>query len=389
MRAVDLGRLESEMASAFYQAVELSADYPGFSDRMKESASLKDFLKKDLDKAEPGLSEILYDIYDRLDYAVFMEFDHAEDSVKGYLLQSKKNYQPMIDEMNEAGIVAKSEGPFKLSEDTLEEFYLPAFEAFDKVREALFDKILSKEPAAFYEEGKQAVEAYKKAKGLLMDEQDFCTLFLRRLETERLRELFAKKIYDSIHYHPHYVLEPFEQPDEAEEASEELEEELQDDDFDPEDEAERYRKMRSESAEAVDGVLVSDRDLDPSDYLLVESFLEEYVGRRVIPSEENEFEYAHWLTYEEEFLDLLHLFVMSSLEETLRYVNREKPYDFGTLARYLHLSGESREDIEALLIASDKIGYCVLETEESLWESFIQDELMPYYELGRELSQDS
>ena len=212
-----------------------------------------------------------------------------------------------------------------------------------------------------------------------MDEQDFNRYYLETFDKERLRELFAKKIFESIRYHSRYVLE----------STSDEEDELPatpDDIFsveDPEDLAEAMGNDRTQD----DGVLVAAGDLHPEDFSFVYELLTEYNGHRILPSDDEWSCEAYWETFGDEFSELLGEYMIAHLEETIRYFNEQRPADYATLARLYGWSRETRQNPEVILSSCDKISFFLSDLQEMVWEDLLEEDLMPLYEMGKALAQ--
>ena len=100
-----------------------------------------------------------------------------------------------------------------------------------------------------------------------------------------------------------------------------------------------------------------------------------------IPINENEYgDEAYWTTYADDFAELLGLFMIAQLENTIRYFANHRAVEYETFAKMYHWNQEQRENPEVVLTC-DKISYFL--AEEALWNEFTESKLLTMYEAGR------
>ncbi len=377
IRGIDAEKLIQELSLHFTESLEdeLKKD-PELQKYLESSATLKEFFQN----TDPSLSEtaldLIDDLYADLDYGMMYQFDLVEDSVKEELLHGRLA-SSVVKDMRRGGITFLHPSE-PLNEDQVEEYYVEAFRDFDELRLKIFDSILAMSPGEFFQMGKDARDSFRKARGLQMDEQDFNRQYLETLDKDRLRQLFAKKIYDSIHYHSRYVLENVSDEEEDDQDTMPDLSPLED----QEDEANPLTAPNQED----EGVLVAAGDLHPEDFSFVYELMSEYNGHRILPSDEEWNGSAYWETYGDEFAELLGEFMIDHLERTIRYFNEKRPADYATLAKLYGWSRESRQNPEVILSTCDKISFFLSDLQERLWEDLLEENLMPLYLMGEAMS---
>ncbi|MCI8633105.1 MAG: hypothetical protein HFE64_06470 [Lachnospiraceae bacterium] len=366
LQAVDSEKIIRETATHFYESVEEKRKkQPELALKLEQYATLKEYLEAAAESKSLELQEILEDLQEDIAYTLEDMFDRAEDDVKHALLKGKMAARVRQD-IKEKGIVfaEKNGRREQLTEDDVEEIYVEAFEELDALHLRLWQYILSIAPSAYYEQGRKELEAYRQANGLLMDAKEFNEYYEENFDKERLWALFAQKIYESIHYNRRYILE---------EPTEEEEEGI----YEDESEEESYEASQK------DAVLIGAGDLQAEEFGFVYELMEEYTGRRVLPSENEWNEEAYWLTYGDDFAELLGLFMIAQLENTIRYFAKERPQEYDTFAKLYHWNQEQREDPEVVLSSCDKISYYLSDFQEALWNEFMESKLQPFYDQGK------
>ena len=376
IRGIDAEKLLDELSLHFAEELEgpLKSS-PVLKEYMEKCSNLREFFTPMDERFSEEELGLLDDLNEDIDYELMYQFDLVEDAVKEDLLHGKLASSVRKD-MRKGGIIPlHPDEPF--SEDEVEEFYIEAFQDFDAVRLRIYEGILDLSPADFLQKGKDAREAFRKARGLSMDEQDFNRYYLDTFDQDRLMQVFARKIYDSIHFHSRYVLEPIGDEDEVEDFSADVWQEEEEND------------LFSHPAEEEDGVLVSAGDLHPEDFTFVYELLSEYNGHRILPSDDPLTERAYWETYADEFAEVLGEYMSMHLEETIEYFDTKRPADYGTLARLYGWSRESRQNPEIILASSEKISFFLSDLQERIWGDFLEEELMPLYLQGKEIAGES
>ncbi len=370
LQAVDSEKIISETATHFYESVEEKRrKQPALELKLEQYATLKEYLEEAAENESLDMQEIVEDLQEDIAYTLEDVFDQAEDDVKHELLKGKMAARVRQD-IKEKGIVfaEKNGRKERLTEDDVEEIYIEAFEELDTLHIRLWDYIVSLAPSEYYERGKQELEAYRQANGLLMDAKEFNEYYEENFDKERLWALLAQKIYESIHYNRRYILE---EPAEEEEETEAYEDETEEESYE---------------ASQKDAVLVGAGDLQAEEFGFVYELMEEYTGRRVLPSENEWNEEAYWLTYGDDFAELLGLFMIAQLENTIRYFAQERTQEYDTFAKLYHWNQEQREDPEVILSSCDKISYYLADFQEALWNEFTESKLQPFYEQGRSIA---
>ena len=377
IRGIDAEKLLGELSLHFAEELEgpLKAS-PALKAYMDRSKSLREFFTAQDENLSEDDLDLLDDLNEDIDYELMYQFDLVEDAVKDDLLHGKLASEVRKD-MRKGGIVPmRPNEPF--TEDEVEEYYVEAFRSFDEVRIRIYDGILDLSPAEFLQKGKDAREAFRKARGLSMDEQDFNRWYLETFDHERLDDVFARKIYDSIHFHSRYILESIAEDEEDEEDS------PFGTDWNDEDSVTDF--LTKTNAEE-DGVLVAAGDLHPEDFTFVYELLSEYNGHRILPSDDPLAEQAYWETYADEFAEVLGEYMIMHLEETIEYFDTKRPADYGTLARLYGWSRESRKNPEVILTSCEKISFFLSDLQERIWGDFLEEKLMPLYVKGQKIAE--
>lgn len=370
---IESEKLIQDAASRFYETIEeKKKEHPVLEQMLFTYDTVKDYFQsasspETLDWDE---REAVMDMQDDLEYYLQEAFDRVEDDVKHELLHGKPASNVQADMKAHGIIVDQRLGQGRITEDEVEEFYLEAFQQFDFLRQRLTEHIESQNPKLLFEHGKAQLDAYRQANGLLMDAKEFNEYYAEHLDHERLMNLLSQKLYETIHFGQRYILEePVEEEDETWEEP------------DADGKAEDYEASQK------DAVLVPDGDLTPERYTFVYELMAEYTGRRVLPSE-NEFgDEAYWTTYGDDFAEILGLFMIAQLENTIRYFVSQKPVEYDTFAKLYHWDQEQRENPEVILTTCDKISYYLSDLQESLWNEFTESNLQPIYEKGQKLFQ--
>lgn len=374
IRGIDAEKLMNELSLHFAEELEgpLEAS-PVLKEYMNSCSDLRGFFAAQNDNLSVDELDLLDDLNEDIDYELMYQFDLVEDAVKEDLIHGKLSSDVRKD-MRKGGIVPLHPGePF--TEDEIEEYYVEAFRDFDSVRIRIYEGILDLSPTEFLQKGKDAREAFRKSRGLSMDEQDFNRYYLDTFDQVRLWQVFARKIYDSIHFHSRYILESFDEDEDEENASS----------GSAWQEDEEEADLLSQAPEE-DGVLVAAGDLHPEDFSFVYELLSEYNGHRILPSDDPLAERAYWETYADEFAEVLGEYMIMHLEETIEYFDTKRPADYGTLARLYGWSRESRKNPEVILSSCEKISFFLSDLQERLWGDFLEEELMPLYLQGEEIA---
>ncbi len=136
-----------------------------------------------------------------------------------------------------------------------------------------------------------------------------------------------------------------------------------------------------------DIVLIPDGDMSPDDYTYVYELMNEYTGHRVLPTDDDRVTEAYWSVYQDEFGDLLTLYMIQVLEDTINYFSTQQEIKYDSLARFYHWNQEQRKAPSYILSTSDKISYALSDLQEKLWSDFSDSELMPLYEKGRKIEE--
>ncbi|MBO6157748.1 MAG: hypothetical protein J6P72_00645 [Firmicutes bacterium] len=378
IRGIDAEKLQRELSLHFTENLEdkLEKDQP-LRDYLTTQPTLEAFFQEAAGTVSDDDTDLIEDLYADLDYGIMNAFDLVEDSVKDEMLHGHMASEIRKD-LAEHGIVTIRPSQ-ELTEDLVEEAYLEAFQDFDALRVSLTEQILKLSPEDFFNMGKESRQAFRKSRGLTMDELDFNRHYLETFDKERLFQLFAVKIYESITYHSRYVLESVSEEGEDDEDMSILNAFADlDEDADPEDVQEALNALAPEE----DSVLVADGDLSPEDFTFVYELLTEYNGHRVLPSEEGWNQEAYWETFGDEFAELLGMYMIDHLEETIRYFSEQRPDDYATLSRLYGWSKETAKDPQVVLTTCEKISFFLADLQERLWDEFSEEKLQPLYEEG-------
>lgn len=367
---VDSEKVMLDTAGRFYETIEdQKREHRLLEQMLFEYETLEAYFAAENNRESLSLDEedMLLDMKEDIEFYLQLAFDQVEDDVKHELLHGKAAVQLKEDVKAKGILMDQRLGRIQLTEDEVEELYIEAFQQFDFLRQRMTEHIMTQSPKAFYEYGKAKEEAYRQQNGLLMDAREFNAYFVEHLDKERLWKLFAQKIYDTIHYGQRYVLEePLEEDDLGLEIWQE----------ETEEEDSVYEASQK------DGVLVPAGDLEPERYSFVYELMAEYTGRRVMASENEYGDEAYWTTYADDFAELLGLFMIAQLENTIRYFANHRAVEYETFAKLYHWNQEQREDPEVVLTC-DKISYYLADLQEALWNEFTESKLMPLYEAGK------
>ena len=366
---VDSEKVILDTAGRFYETIEdQKREHRLLEQMLFEYETLEAYFAAENDRESLSLDEedLLLDMKEDIEFYLQLAFDQVEDDVKHELLHGKAATQLKEDIKAKGILMDQRLGRIQLTEDEVEELYIEAFQQFDFLRQRMADHIMTQSPKAFYEYGKAKEEAYRQQNGLLMDAREFNAYFVEHLDKERLWKLLAQKVYDTIHYGQRYVLE----------------EPSAEDDLGPEIWQEENEEESAYEASQKDGILVPGGDLEPERYSFVYELMAEYTGRRVMASENEYGDEAYWTTYADDFAELLGLFMIAQLENTIRYFANHRAVEYETFAKLYHWNQEQREDPEVVLTC-DKISYYLADLQETLWNEFTESKLMPLYEAGK------
>ncbi len=367
---VDSERILSDVSSRFYETIEDNKrNYRMLQQMLFEYDTLSAYFAAENDRDSLSLEEedLLLDMKEDIEFYMQLAFDQVEDDVKHELLHGKAAMQLKEDVKSKGILLDQRLGRLQLTEDEVEELYIEAFQQFDFLRQRLIEHIFAQSPKAFYEHGKAREDAYREQNGLLMDAREFNEYYTEHLDKERLWKLLSQKVYDTIHYGQRYILE---EPEEEEDLGVELWQEESD------EEDANYEASQK------DAVLVPEGDLDPEKYTFVYELMAEYTGRRVLASENEYGDEAYWTTYGDDFAELLGLFMIAQLENTIRYFANHKAVEYETFAKMYNWNQEQRENPEVVLTC-DKISYYLADLQEALWNEFTESKLMPIYTAGK------
>ena len=366
---VDSEKVMLDTAGRFYETIEdQKREHRLLEQMLFEYETLEAYFVAENDRESLSLDEedLLLDMKEDIEFYLQLAFDQVEDDVKHELLHGKAATQLKEDVKAKGILMDQRLGRIQLTEDEVEELYIEAFQQFDFLRQRMADHIMTQSPKAFYEYGKAKEEAYRQQNGLLMDAREFNAYFVEHLDKERLWKLLAQKVYDTIHYGQRYVLE----------------EPSAEDDLGLEIWQEENEEESAYEASQKDGILVPAGDLEPERYSFVYELMAEYTGRRVMASENEYGDEAYWTTYADDFAELLGLFMIAQLENTIRYFANHRAVEYETFAKLYHWNQEQREDPEVVLTC-DKISYYLADLQETLWNEFTESKLMPLYEAGK------
>ena len=374
--------LVSEIAEHFYETIlDQKKDHPVFYERLSQYETMEEYLGMDTSALSYDEKLIAGDLKDDIEYELQYQFDKVEDSVKSELIHGDSSREVLY-EMKKKGIIPRHpENPASyLTEDSVEEFYLEAFQQFDMLRSNLYKRILASSAKDFYQQGEDKSNTYRKEHHLLMDERDFLNYYTENFDKERLWEILSRKIYQTIHYNSRYKMEDLnEEEDDREEGSTPL--------VDDDDAEDAYGQPDPNQPSEDDIVLIPDGDMSPDDYTYVYELMNEYTGHRVLPTDDDRVTEAYWSVYQDEFGDLLTLYMIQVLEDTINYFSTQQEIKYDSLARFYHWNQEQRKAPSYILSTSDKISYALSDLQEKLWSDFSDSELMPLYEKGRKIEE--
>ena len=377
LSGVDSERILNDTAIRFYETIEdKKREHRLLEVMLFEYDTLSEYFSAENDRDALSLEEeeLLLDMREDIEFYLQLAFDQVEDDVKHELLHGKASQQLLEDVKAQGILMDQRLGRVQLTEDEVEELYLVAFQQFDFLRQRMAEHIFAQSPKEFYDHGKAGEDAYRQRNGLLMDAREFNRYYTEHLDKERLWNLLSQKVYETIHFGRRYILE---------EPVEEDEDDLGIDFWQEENE-----KEQSDSYEASqkDAVLVPDGDLNPERYTFVYELMAEYTGRRVLASENEYGDEAYWTTYADDFTELLGLFMIAQLENTIRFFANHKAVEYETFARMYSWNQEQRENPEVVLTC-DKISYYLADLQEALWNEFTESKLMPVYEAGKAIAE--
>ena len=142
---IDGPKLVSEIAEHFYETIlDQKKDHPVFYKRLDSYETMQEYL--DMDTSDLSYDEKLIagDLKDDIEYELQYQFDKVEDSVKSELIHGDSSKE-VIYEMKKKGIIPlHPENPSTyLTEDSVEEFYLEAFQQLYMLRANLYRRSLA------------------------------------------------------------------------------------------------------------------------------------------------------------------------------------------------------------------------------------------------------
>ncbi len=350
-----------EVASRFYETIEdLAISHRVFRQMLWEYESFAAYFAAESEELTPEEDDILLDMRDTLRMALEDYFEAVEDRVVQRIQQECT--QPILEDLRQRGIVLTQ--PY-LHEEQIEEFYPEAFEAYDRLKQRFIEKVFTLSPQKAYKQGEAALARYRDDKGILFDERDFILAYQKDFSKEQLWDALAVAFYQAIHYGRRYRLE---QPDEFEM--------LEDGEETP-------------LAEQDDGVLIPEGDFAIDQFEYVCDLCTEYTGRRVLAAENELGDEAYWTTYQEDFQELMGLYLMNHLNQVIQELERERAEEYASFGKIFGMRAEQRRDPEEILQRCDKINYYLLELNENLWTEFTESRAMQFYQRGESLAQQT
>lgn len=383
LAGIDGEALIREISARFFESVEDNKrEGSKLFDHMDEYGSLRDFFSMEINDLDYDDTLLLDDLMDDMEYALQLRFDLVEDSVKKELIEGK--YAADVrKEVRASGIIPFKSGEKsrKLTEDEVEEMYMDAFREFDDLRGTIFRQILQMSPVDLYEKGNESIQKDKKDHRLLMDERDFMEKYREHFDMEKIQDLFARSVYEAIHFHRRYELEYLDLSDQPKDPDEDY---YGREDYMTDEEMDKVLSAPTDS----EGILEPVGDLDAADYTYVYELLNEYTGHRVLPSDDERVSEAYWSTYADDMGDMLGMYMIQVLEETIRDLNDNLPLQYDSLAKFYHWDMDQRKDPEVILTTCDKISYALSDLQEHIWMDFNEANLMPYYVKGEKLTEN-
>ena len=98
---------------------------------------------------------------------------------------------------------------------------------------------------------------------------------------------------------------------------------------------------------------------------------------------------AYWTTYQEDFQELMGLYLMNHLNQVIQELERERAEEYASFGKIFGMRAEQRRDPEEILQRCDKINYYLLELNENLWTEFTESRAMQFYQRGESLAQQT
>ena len=340
--AVKPAELLDLIAGKFYEQLENNRETHRILLLMlNEYETFTDYFQAASEELTERDRELLADIQEDFIYQVETYFDEKEDEILKRLLAGQWA-RDIREDMKARGICPMQE---ELTEDEVETVYAGAFEEYDRLHFRFVEKLMSLSPKKAYEQGENAALEYRKKHRILFDEKDFIAAYHENFSRENLWKLLCERLEQTLKYGRHYVLCWDEEDDEAGE-DEERDEEI--------------------------GVLEGQGDLSADMFEYVYELMQEYTGRRILPSENQWGDQAYWTTYQDDFQELLGFYILDCLELTIHKLDEERPREYESLARSCGLSAEERTDPEAVLLHCDKVNYYLTQLNEELWNEFTE-----------------
>lgn len=347
--AVRPAELLEQIASAFYEAIDQNRSTHRILYLMlNEYDTFQEYFSASRDELTAQEREILADIQENFVYQVETYFDDREDKVMEGLLSGNRASEILLD-MKQQGVLPM-EG--ELHADDVELFYADAFEEFDRLHMRFMEKLMTLSPQKAFAQGEQAAEEYRRKHHILFDEKDFIEAYQQSFSKEALWKLLRERLQQTLRYGRHYVL--------CWDEEEQVEEEGEDGTAEKEEES---------------GVLEGRGDLAAEMFDYVYELMQEYTGRRVLPSENQWGDQAYWTTYQDDFQEILGYFILDHLEATIQKLDQERPREYESFGRLFGLSAAERTDPEQILNHCDRINYYLTQLNEKLWDEFTETKI--------------
>jgi hypothetical protein len=344
--AVHPADLLAQIATGFYETIEENrAMHRVLALMLNEYETFEDYFQAANEDLSDTDHEILLGIQEDCIYQVENYFNKKEDEIlQG--LQGGHWAEEILADMRSRGIVPISE---KLTEDDIGSVYAEAFENFDQMHLRFVEKLMTLSPLDAYQQGEKAEEDYRRKHRIVFDERDFIEVYMSSFSKEGLWKLLTDRLKETFQYGRHYELVS---------------------DADEEDEEESPDGTSGDEEEIT--VLEGREDLSPDMFEYVYELMQEYTGRRILPSENEFSEEAYWTTYQDDFQELLAFYLLDHLEVTMQTMEEERTREYENFSRLYNLTKEQRMDPEQILTHCDRINYFLTQLNEELWVEFTE-----------------
>ncbi len=333
--------LLTQIAVGFYERMEeVKNIHRTLALMLHEYESFTEYFRAENDVLTEQEQDWLQDMQEDMIYQTEVYFDDREDRIMEALLVGKLAEEIKAD-LQKKGIVLLQD----LSADEVESVYAKAFEQFDQLHFKFVERLFELSPRKAYEKGASETAEYRKKHHIVFDEKDFIEAYSKTFSKEGLWRLLRERLEQTMKYGRRYTL-LWEELDELEEEQEEKDLE--------------------------DGVLEPGDAFSNDMFGYVYELMQEYTGRRILPSENEWGEQAYWTTYQDDFQEIMGFFILDHFENTIRKLEEERTAEYSSFGRMLGLEKQQRMDPELVLARCDRVNYFLTGLNEELWNEFTE-----------------